>query len=337
MASRALDLTELTARVDAAMSRDLAEGTTISDLEQIVGGTSSLTYSATADVPGSGRRRVVVKVAPPGVEPVRNRDVLRQARLLTMLADAPGVAVPEVLATDVGQPVDIPPLFVMSFVAGEAYEPLVSAEESSATKEEIARRAQGAAEMAARLHGVDTSDPRLGGERVTDLTAEVERWARAFASVEEDLREGAEPVGERLLATVPEPLAPSMIHGDWRLGNMQCNGSSIDAVIDWEIWSLADRRIDFSWFLLMIDEGHPNRLRSDTGLPTPAEAVAMYEEASGVALEQLGWFAALVRYKQAAVSAIIAKNNRKVPQPGVDVDRMKATIPKLLDWATSYF
>jgi hypothetical protein len=85
----------------------------------------------------------------------------------------------------------------------------------------------------------------------------------------------------------------------------------------------------------MIDEGHPNRLRSDTGLPTPAEAVAMYEEASGVPLEQLGWFAALVRYKQAAVSAIIAKNNRKVPQPGVDVDRMKATIP-VADWATSY-
>jgi aminoglycoside phosphotransferase (APT) family kinase protein len=336
MAATALDISDLTVRVNAALDAQLGAGTTVGDVQQFVGGTSSLTYSAIADVPGSGERRVVVKVAPPGVEPVRNRDVLRQARLLTLLADVPGVAVPEVLATDLGAPVEVPPLFVMSYVAGEAYEPMVSGEESSATKEEIAARAKGAAAMAARLHSVDTSDPRLAGERVIDLTAEVERWAKAFASVEEDLREGAVPVGERLLATVPEALTPSMIHGDWRLGNMQCNGDSIDAVIDWEIWSLADRRIDFSWFLLMIDEDHPNRVRSDTGLPTPAEAVAMYEEAAGMPLEQLNWFAALVRYKQAAVSAIIAKNNRKVPQPGVDVDRMQQTIPKLLDWATSY-
>jgi aminoglycoside phosphotransferase (APT) family kinase protein len=221
----------------------------------------------------------------------------------------------------------------MSFVAGESYEPLLSPVESAATPEEIARRAHAAAAMAGRLHAIDTTDPRLDGERVIDLSAEVGRWAKAFASVGDDLRHDCADVEARLLRSLPESLAPSVLHGDWRLGNMQCNGPAIDAVIDWEIWSLGDRRLDLAWFLLLLDDKHPNRIRPSSGLPDKRELVAAYEAASGVAIDGLGWFDALVRYKQAAASALIVKNNRKLHQPGVDVDRMQATIPLLLDWA----
>lgn len=328
MAVQALDLDELARRAERALDGDAS----VREVEQIVGGTSSLTYAATLDG-GGGFRRIVIKAAPPGVEPVRNRDVLRQARILQLLGDVDGVAVPEVLATDPGAPVEIPPLFVMSYVPGESYEPLLSQTDTVASNAEVATRAASAAQMAARLHAVDTSDARLGGERVTDLAAEVGRWTKAFASVEDDLRAGSDAVGDRLLGSLPEPLAPSVLHGDWRLGNMQCNGGSIDAVIDWEIWSLGDRRLDLAWFLLLIDDAHPNRIRSDTGLPSPDQLVAQYEAAAGVPVRDLGWFGALVRYKQAAASALIAKNNRKLPQPGVDVDRMATTIPRLLSWA----
>ena len=83
------------------------------------GGISSLTYATTLRGTVDADRRVVVKVAPPGLEPVRNRDVLRQARVMAALGAAPGVLVPEVLVTDAGSP----PFFVMAFVPGEAYEP----------------------------------------------------------------------------------------------------------------------------------------------------------------------------------------------------------------------
>ena len=64
-----------------------------------------------------------MKVAPPGLDPVRNRDVLRQARVLTALAEVADVAVPAVWGTEAGTPPGIPPLFVMSYVEGESYEP----------------------------------------------------------------------------------------------------------------------------------------------------------------------------------------------------------------------
>ena len=59
----------------------------------------------------------------PGVPPVLNRDVLRQARLLRALQGT-AVPVPEVLWEDAGDPPDEPPLFVMSFVEGTSLEPL---------------------------------------------------------------------------------------------------------------------------------------------------------------------------------------------------------------------
>ena len=62
----------------------------VSDVRPMEGGASSLTYGGRL-----GGRRVVVKVAPPGVMPLLNRDVLRQARLIRALEPTP-VPVPEV-------------------------------------------------------------------------------------------------------------------------------------------------------------------------------------------------------------------------------------------------
>ncbi len=111
------DPAELASRASAAVGAD------IDQVEALHGGSSSFTYAA--QLHGRAPRKVVVKVAPPGLEPVRNRDVLRQAKVLRGLAGAPGVMVPEVLGTDAGAPPEVPPLVVMSFVAGESYEPVL--------------------------------------------------------------------------------------------------------------------------------------------------------------------------------------------------------------------
>jgi aminoglycoside phosphotransferase (APT) family kinase protein len=59
-----------------------------------------------------------------------------------------------------------------------------------------------------------------------------------------------------------------VVHGDFRLGNLLAVGERITAVIDWEIWSLADPRIDAGWFLTNCD---PSTYRRDTPVGvTPA-------------------------------------------------------------------
>ena len=145
--STELDIGELLDRAT------LAADAPVRDLEQLHGGVSSLTYSAYLD-----DRRVVIKVAPPGLPPVRNRDVLRQARVLRALADAPGVNVPEVLVEDAGTP----PFFIMSFVPGDSYEPKKDISDAPPSPETVRARALACAEMLARLQRGAAARGRAG-------------------------------------------------------------------------------------------------------------------------------------------------------------------------------
>jgi hypothetical protein len=93
-----LDLDDLCTRATSA-AQAWAPGCTVTAIEPLAGGASSLTF--TAAIAGGPSRpdrldleQVVLKVAPPGLEPVRNRDVARQARLMRALAGAEGVRVP---------------------------------------------------------------------------------------------------------------------------------------------------------------------------------------------------------------------------------------------------
>ena len=75
---------------------------------------------------------------------------------------------------------------------------------------------------------------------------EVRRWVRTLETVPDDLREGYPEAAEALLGSAPDLLGPTVVHGDYRLGNMLCDGTTITGVIDWELWTASDPRIDLS-------------------------------------------------------------------------------------------
>jgi aminoglycoside phosphotransferase (APT) family kinase protein len=312
---------------DVLRRASLAAARPLSQLTVLTGGTSSLTYSA---LNASGER-VVAKVAPPGLAPVRNRDVLRQARLLAALSAAPGVAVPAVLGSEPGSPPEVPPLFVMSFEPGESYEPLHAGEAPRPPAQQVLLRARAAARMLAALH--DVSPTELGlDEEPLPLEAEMARWRKAFSTCELSPALQADETAcyELLAAAIPAPVASAVLHGDWRLGNMQCEGPAVRAVIDWEIWSIGDPRTDLAWFRLMADRSHPNATAADAPMLAPDELREEYEDACGAAVTSLRWFDALVRYKQAAASALLVKNAERRGESGVQIERMRLGIGLLL-------
>lgn len=315
------ELGDLRPRVVAALRGRLPDAR-VGEVTPLPGGASSLTFAAR--LTAAGPERVVVKVAPPGLPPVRNRDVLRQARALLALANAPGVAVPEVLGQNPGDPPEVPPLFVMTFVDGESVEPFTEPDPARLPDPAVvAARAERAAAMLAALHAVDIAREDMAAERVWTPEAEVHRWARTFEALDDDLRpDTAMLCRDRLLGELPEPAPAALLHGDWRLGNMLCRGCEVAAVIDWEIWSLGDPRVDLAWLMLLADPGRPQNLRSGCGMP-PADALAgRYAEAAGGRRPaDLNWFGALVRYKQAAAAGFIAKNNRRQAQPDPATER----------------
>ncbi len=307
-----MDLDDLTARANAA-AQQWAPGCSVGNVTYLPGGTVSIVY--TADVRGGndGVERVVLKVAPPGLEPKRNRDVLRQARCIDALGRVPGVAVPRVLFTDAGSPPPVPPFFATPMLAGECVEPLLVAPSKPVSPAVARARAFAALGVLVAMRSASPHSIGLGDEPVTTPADEVRRWVRTLETVTDDLREGYPRAAEALLASAPALLGPAVVHGDYRLGNMLCDGTTITGVIDWELWTVSDPRIDLSWMLFFTDEAdHPSgRHGLPSGMPPRSELLGAYEAAVGEPTKDLDWFDALTCFKEGAAMALIAKLARR--------------------------
>jgi aminoglycoside phosphotransferase (APT) family kinase protein len=296
----------------------------ISELTPLAGGASSLTFAGMC-----GDQRVVVKVAPPGVSPVAHRDVLRQARIIRALGPT-SVPVPQLLLEDAGDPPDVPPLFVMSFLDGVSSEPLFD-DSASGPEDIVGERFRNAAVTLAQLHSLGPDGVGLAAEPVSGPLDEVERWCHTLETVDPALAPGWREVANALRTCAPTALPPAIVHGDFRLGNLLADGSRITAVIDWEIWSIGDPRLDAGWFLINCDPRTYRRpTRYSSAAPALDELAAIYRHAMGTAVPELDWFCALACFKSTATWSLIVKHNRRRSGPDPELESMAQELPQLL-------
>ncbi|MGY0541474.1 phosphotransferase family protein [Nocardioides sp. YJ-D4] len=333
---RELDPDDLVHRATAA-ARRTSPGAVVRGLRRLEGGVSSLTFASNLVADGEDRP-IVVKVAPPDLAPVRNRDVLRQARALRRLAGLPGFPVPGVLFEDAGDPPGVPPMFAMELRPGESYEPRLDVSEDPPVPEVAAERMRRAARALARLQHGTPESLGLGDEPVSRVTDELGRWRRLFETVDPDIAVGHEKLGARLAGCAPRDIYPRLLHGDYRLANMLFSGADLEAVIDWEIWSVGDPRSDLAWLLMHADSAHvfhedrsPADLAAGSRLPSRAELVEEYAAARRelgatayevrAAVSDLEWFLGVCYYKTASTIAVIYKRERRrdVPDPKLEV------------------
>jgi aminoglycoside phosphotransferase (APT) family kinase protein len=330
-----LDAGELLERARRALGRRWP-GAEIGALEPLPGGISSLTFSAMLRGAGDDDGRVVLKVAPPGLAPVRNRDVLRQARVIDAVHDVPGVRVPAVLAQDDGSP----PFFVMEFVAGESYEPKWDVSDVPPAPAVVGARVRAAARMLARLQAVEPSALGLGAEPAPTPAEEVERWGALFGTAGDDLRGDEEQLRRALSASTPAPGPGRVLHGDYRLGNIQFDGDRPAAIIDWELWSVGDPRADVAWLMAFTDPVQQRVAHRDAvnqaaadAMPDAQAVLSEYLDAAGGAGPpvDLHWFLAFSYYKLGAAMAVLAKRNRRLPEPDPGLELAAQTLAPMLD------
>ncbi|WP_018501846.1 phosphotransferase family protein [Parafrankia discariae] len=346
-------------QAESALTADLArrladrlprwrDGARVSEVRPLTGGTSSLTFLVdVAGVP-AGESPIVVKLAPPGLAPVRNRDVLRQARVQAALqggglqdgglrdgrpGDGRRQLAPDVLFSDPGSPPGIPPYMAMNLVPGECVEPVLRPVADRPAPELVRARFLDAAGVLADLHDVEPAAVGLADEPVVDLAAEIGRWLRAFETLPDAMRGDYDRAAGALVSTIPAALPPVINHGDYRLGNTLCDGARLAAVIDWEIWTVGDPRVDLAWLTFFTDDaGHPAAEPGPpAGTPTPGEVIRAYERRRGVPIADLDWFHALTRYKEAAATGLLLK---RAARTGREVNgalaRMVSALPGLV-------
>jgi len=96
----------------------------------------------------------------------------------------------------------------------------------------------------------------------------------------------------------------ALLHGDYRLGNWLVERagarSRLTGILDWEMVHLGDPIEDLAWCVSHLWRGQTPRAAC---LATPAELVALYEDASGskVDPEALRWYEVLAVVKMATI------------------------------------
>ena len=268
------------------------------------GGGSNFTFLLERD-----RGSFVLRRPPRPPLPPSAHDVVREARLQLALREAGFERLPTIVAVCEDESLLGVPFYVMEFLDG-----LVPTDEAPPGLEGApARRALGhdLVDALVEIHAADVRTPALAG--FARPGSYNERQVRRFAQLWEINRTREIPrvdeVGTWLAANLPEPLAPTVVHGDYRLGNTMvghADPTRIVAVLDWEMGAIGDPRADIGYLLATYSEpgGPPNPLGTSPitalmGFPTRAELVERYAAGSGRDVEPLAWFEGLALWKAA--------------------------------------
>ena len=269
-------------------------------------GHSNLTFLVS-----DGERQVVVRRPPPPPVPRGAHDMLREARLVGAL-EGSDVPVATVLATSQADEVIDVPFYVMSYVPG----PVVTTRTPEALAAPAERRAIGLAlvDTLAALHRVDWRAAGLDdlGRPEGFNERHLKRMGRLVADEQGRPPKEFAAIDAWLAANVPPESGASIIHNDFRLGNVILGADPpghITAVLDWELATIGDPLFDLGYFLASWPEAGESLTPTqelgtavlEEGYPTRDELAQRYAEDAGADLSNLGWYTALALWKLAVL------------------------------------
>ncbi len=264
----------------------------VEDVALLSGGASSQLWAFC--VPGRGR--FVLRLAPP----VATRVPMTTEAAAIAAAARAGVPVPAVVyATDERETLGAAYL-VMEHVEGEARPGRILREPGLA---EARRRfaadcghALGAVARAQAAPALEEPDQVAHYRSVLDdLGVAVPTFEWAFRVLE-----GTRP---------PPPSRPTLVHGDFRLGNLLVDADGLRAVLDWELVHLGDPVEDLGW--LCAKAWRFGARPPVGGIGRRAELLDAYEEASGVRVDAstLAWWEAFSALKWGVICLVQASRH----------------------------
>jgi aminoglycoside phosphotransferase (APT) family kinase protein len=199
------------------------------------------------------------------------------------------------------------PFYVMRFLEGH----VITQELPPGLESEDARFALGMdlVDTLVEIHAAHGPELEAFARPGSYLERQVKRFAQLWEINQTREIAAVDDVGRFLTQNVPDALPPTVVHGDYRLGNMMVapdEPTRIAAVLDWEMGAIGDPRADVGYLLATYSEpnGRVSALGSspvtaEPGFPSRAQLVERYVERSGREVEPLAWFEALALWKAA--------------------------------------
>jgi aminoglycoside phosphotransferase (APT) family kinase protein len=276
----------------------------------IAGGRSNLTYRVR-----SGEASWVLRRPPLGHVLPTAHDMAREYRVLSALADT-AVPVPRPLVLCEEPEVNGAPFYVMEYAPGVVVEEGLPDGYARSCRE---RRALSRAlvDTLVALHAVDVEAVGLGdfGRPRGYLERQVRRWSQQWERSATGPLPAIEELIRRLKAALPASPRASLVHGDYRLGNLALDPADpgrVIAIFDWEMATLGDPLADLGYTLMYWgEEGEPERdacplphaaVTARPGFLTRAELVEAYAQRSGRDVEAIDFYCVLALTKSAVIA-----------------------------------
>ena len=297
----------------------------------LAGGRSNVTYK----VEGGGRTWVLRRPPLGHVLPTAH-DMAREHRILAALADT-DVPVPRPLALCEDPAVNDAAFYVMEFRDGVVLE--YDLPDDYATLEAERRRISDAlVDTLVKLHAVDFEAVGLGdfGRPAGYLERQVRRWSQQWERSKTGELPAVEELLQRLPAALPESPAPTIVHGDYRLGNLALardDPGRVVAIFDWEMATLGDPLADLGYTLIYWAEaGDPVAARGVGSLPrvtrapgfaSRAELIESYAKQTGRDVSAVDFYQVLALTKLAVIAEGIYARFLQGKTVGTDFEGMQ--------------
>jgi aminoglycoside phosphotransferase (APT) family kinase protein len=239
----------------------------------------------------------------------------REFKVLSGVAKV-GYPAPKPIALCEDSSVNDYPFYVMDYREG-----VIIAEEIPAGYADTEERRLGISkalvETLVQLHAIDYNAVGLGDFGRPDgyLERQVRRWGEQWARSEtRPLAEVAELI-RRLNAAIPQSPAPTIVHGDYRLGNMMLDfqdPSRTVAVLDWEMCTLGDPLSDVGYTLgywgeagdseSQIRARPTSNVTARPGFYTRRQLIEEYGRLSGRDISAIEFYQVLAYYKLGVIT-----------------------------------
>ncbi|MEU2068012.1 phosphotransferase family protein [Streptomyces anulatus] len=310
--------------------------------QRIGDGQSNVTYLIER-----GGECVVLRRGPRPPLPKSTHDMMREARVQKILGER-GVPVPEIIAVCEDESLLGVPFYLMSRLDGtvitDSVPPHLScAEQRRATSEAVI-------DALVTLHGIDVTRGELASLGLPEgyLRRQVERFHSLWEINTTRSLPAVERIGDWLARNLPPSQAASVVHGDYRMGNLMFAPRAparILGILDWEMATLGDPLADLGYLTATYSEaGSPatplelTRVTRSPGYLTRRQLAERYQCRTGLDLTPLPWYQTLALWKAAIFcEAIYTRWQRgERPRDASFGPSLETGVPRLLERAGHY-
>ncbi|MPZ60517.1 MAG: phosphotransferase [Propionibacteriales bacterium] len=294
-----------------------------------------------------GTQDVVLRRGPRPPLPKSTHDMVREARIQQLLRPH-GVPVPRIIAVCDDESVLGVPFYLMEALDGIVITDTVPPDLDTPDQREATSEAL--VDVLVDLHDVDVTAGELAtfGRPEGYLQRQVERFASLWkVNTTRDLPQVNE-LADWLGSNLPPSQTQSVVHGDYRMGNLMFARDAparVIGILDWEMATLGDPLADLGYLTATYADEHstatPLELSPVTRRPgflTTHQIVDRYRTRTHLDLTPLPWYQTLALWKAGIFSEAIYARwlNGESPHDTTFAPSLKEGVPALLRKAQEY-